>query len=296
MISEERKTHIRVGIFMLIGLTAIGTMIVYFGRIGEGMRHHYRLNIHFTNASGIKKGADVLLSGARIGRVAAAPSILPNMQGVNVQLLIYKGISIPEGSRFTIGSSGLLGDRFVDILIRSDSRNTTPILPDTILHGEYASGVEDLVSTVNGVAKQTSDFIDHLDVIIQDISQVSRRVRTNNALHPESLKNLSETFENLREASRNFTQLSKQMESLLGSANVAIRESRKTLIAAKAITQDISRALKSEQNAVGLFLNNKEVASNIRALILNMRKRGILWYKDTSPPVQGMKTRHESSS
>lgn len=292
MISENRKIQIQVGIFVLIGLTTVGIMVVYFGRMSEGMRHHYRLNIHFTNASGLKKGADVLLSGARIGRVAASPSILPDMQGVNVPLLIYNGISIPNGSRFTIGSSGLLGDRFVDILVKREMTNARPILPGTILHGEYASGVEDMVSTVDSVAKQTSKFIAHLDVIVQDIGQVSRRVRANNMLQPESLKNLSETFANLREISSNLTRLSKRMERILCSADVAIEESRKTLLSVRSITQEISQALKNEKNTLGLFLTDKEIANNIRALILNMRKHGILWYKDTQLPAQTQTTHH----
>src|SRR5215469_13129216 len=100
MIVEERKTQVRVGIFLLIGLSVVGVIVVYFGRIGSDMRQHYFLDAHFPNAVGVKNGADVLLSGAKVGRVATCPSILPDMQGVSIQLLIYQEIKIPRGSRF----------------------------------------------------------------------------------------------------------------------------------------------------------------------------------------------------
>jgi phospholipid/cholesterol/gamma-HCH transport system substrate-binding protein len=286
MISEERKIQMRVGIFVLVGLTTVGIMTVYLGRVGESMRHHYRLDAHFPNASGIKKGADVLLSGARVGRVATSPSILPDMKGVSIQLLIDQGVSIPRGSRFTISSSGLLGDRFVDILTGKGATDAQPILPGAIVHGEYASGIEDLVSTVNGVVEQTSELIACLGIVVQDVGQVARMVRTSNLLQPQSLKNLSETLANLKEISGDFARLSKKTEGLLTSADIAVKESKKTLISARMISREISQALKSEQNTVGLFLSNKEVAENVRAFILNMRKHGVFWYKDTTQCMQ----------
>jgi len=286
MLSEERKIQMRVGIFVLVGLTTVGIMTVYLGRVGESMRRHYRLNAHFPNASGIKKGADVLHSGARVGRVATSPSILPDMKGVSIQLLVNQGVSIPKGSRFTISSSGLLGDRFVDILIGKGAVDTRPILPGATVHGEYASGIEDLVSTVNNVAEQTSELIACLGIVVQDIGQVARMVRTSNLLQPQSLKNLSETLENLREISSDFARLSKKTDSLLTSADIAVKESKKTLISTRIVSREISQALRNEQNTVGLLLSSKEVAENVRAFILNARKHGVLWYRDTAQRVQ----------
>ncbi|ALJ56743.1 mce related protein [Candidatus Xiphinematobacter sp. Idaho Grape] len=286
MISEERKIQMRVGVFVLVGLTTIGIMTVYLGRVGESMRYHYRLDAHFPNASGIKKGADVLLSGARVGRVATSPSILPDMKGVSIQLLIDQRVTIPRGSRFTISSSGLLGDRFIDILVGKGATDTKPILPGAIVHGEYASGIEDLVSTVNSVAEQTSELIACLGIVVQDVGQVARKVCTSNLLQPQNLKNFSETLANLKEVSGDFARLSKKTEGLLASADVAFKEGKKTLISARMISREISQALKSEQNTVGLFLSNKEVAENVRAFILNMRKHGVFWYKDTTQCTQ----------
>jgi hypothetical protein len=38
---------------------------------------------------------------------------------------------------------------------------------------------------------------------------------------------------------------------------------------------------------LGSLVSNREMADNLRAFILNLRKHGILWYKDTQSPAKG---------
>src|SRR5436190_23736783 len=66
---RDRTLELKVGIFVAIGLTMIAGFVVKFGRLGEGFKTYYDLTIRFKDASGLLKGSDVLLSGARIGRV-----------------------------------------------------------------------------------------------------------------------------------------------------------------------------------------------------------------------------------
>ena len=49
------------------------------------------------------------------GASRARRSSVTSGRGVDVPLRIYDYVQIPTGSKFTIGSSGLLGDRFVAI-------------------------------------------------------------------------------------------------------------------------------------------------------------------------------------
>ena len=90
MTVQEYTTQLRVGIFMGIGLLAIALMVVYFGRFGESIRDYYQIRVEYPNSSGIYKGASVLLAGARVGSVESDPVILPDLDGVYVNLKIYK--------------------------------------------------------------------------------------------------------------------------------------------------------------------------------------------------------------
>lgn len=292
MTSNERTIQTKVGLFMLIGLAAAAILIVYFGRFGEGVRHYYKLNIKYSNASGLKKGADVLLSGARIGRVAGPPKILTDMQGVTVPLMIYKYVKIPKGARFTIGSSGLLGDRFVDIVVGKDITKAPPILPGSTVQGERETAIADIIATVNRVAEQASDLMTHLDTAVRDVDLVAKKIHTD-LLRPDNLKNFSVALANLKGSTENFKQASKKMDGILTSAGSTLGEGKKTFTSAQAAADEIRKTAsdvrsllqssKQGQGTLSLLLNNQETAANLRAFILNLRKHGILWYKNSAP-------------
>ena len=55
------------------GLAILAALVVQFGRLGEGFKTYYDLTVHFADASGLLKGSDVLLGGAKIGRVSGQP-------------------------------------------------------------------------------------------------------------------------------------------------------------------------------------------------------------------------------
>src|SRR5439155_22601442 len=114
---HERGLEFKVGIFVFVGLAMVGALLVQFGRLGEGFKTYYALTGRFDDASGLLKGTDVLLSGARIGKVADGPRLVREGGGVAGPLNIYDYVKVPEGSKFTVGSSGLLGDRFVNVTI-----------------------------------------------------------------------------------------------------------------------------------------------------------------------------------
>src|SRR5438105_14551903 len=115
MKERERGLEFRVGLFVFLGLAALGALVVQFGRVGEGFKTYYNLTVNFPDASGLLKGSDVLMAGAKIGRVSGGPRLNPNGEGVLVPLRIYDFVKIPAGSKFLVGSSGLLGDRYVKV-------------------------------------------------------------------------------------------------------------------------------------------------------------------------------------
>src|SRR6266853_5678802 len=115
MSTERKGVEFFVGLFLLIGFGCIAVMVVMFGKAGSGPQHFYALTVEFPNASGLIKGSDVLLSGARIGRVAGPPTLIRDTFRVEAKLEISEEVRIPRGATFVVGSSGLLGDRYVDV-------------------------------------------------------------------------------------------------------------------------------------------------------------------------------------
>src|SRR5437660_12770537 len=119
---HERGLEFKVGVFVFVGWSMLAALVVQFGRLGEGFKTYYGLTVRFNDASGLLKGSDVLLAGAKIGKVSGGPRLVREGNGVDVPLKIYDYVKVPQGSKFSVGSSGLLGDRFVSVTMPPGQR------------------------------------------------------------------------------------------------------------------------------------------------------------------------------
>ena len=140
--SESSVLEFRVGLFVLVGLVIIGYMVVSVGRFSNGLKTYYPVTLELPNASGLLKNSKVLLAGATVG-TADRPEVLPSGLGVKVPLLIDSQIHIARNARIVVGSSGLMGDRYVDVMAPSHEEGGFYQPGDTI-QGTRASGMDDL--------------------------------------------------------------------------------------------------------------------------------------------------------
>jgi ABC-type transporter Mla subunit MlaD len=301
--SSERVTQTRVGFFMLLGLIAICAMVVYFGRFGDGLKKFYDIRVEYPNASGLFSGADVLLAGAKVGIVKDGPYVLDNMRGVYVILKIYEGVQVPEGSAFTIGSSGLLGDSFVDITMPAnlDVEHYKAIVPGSVVIGKKDSGgLAELTGAGGDMLEDVRTAVKHIDTVVLRINE--------EVLNKKSIGAVNETLQNLRQSSAEFTSASKKLDAVASDASEAMKKvteavghititadkTTDTLTATKAAAISFDKTMveirllvrdaRNGKGALGTLIGDRTMAANLQALVANLRAHGILWYKDRSTP------------
>lgn len=85
----------------------------------------YKLNAHFSNATGLATGSDVRVGGVKIG-VVSGMSLDPETYQAVVMMEIKPEIKIPADSSAAIASSGLLGDKFVALEPGGDEKMLEP--------------------------------------------------------------------------------------------------------------------------------------------------------------------------
>jgi ABC-type transporter Mla subunit MlaD len=282
MTSQERGAQLRVGIFMAIGLSAVAAMVVYFGRFGDAVRSYYQIRVEYPNASGLLKGASVLLAGAKVGMVETAPVILPDMEGVYVDLKIYKEVEIPSASEFTVGSSGLLGDRFVQINLKKDARSSPPIAAGTTIKGKSETGMSEIFD-------QAGPVVTEVRAVLKKVDNITAKI-DNDVLKESMMKDLNETVANLKASSIAFNEATKKIDGIIAKTESAIGSGDQAMTSAKQAADELKKAItdirglvqqvKSGQGALGVLLSDKQTAENIRALVQNLRQRGIIWYRD----------------
>jgi len=291
MNEQDRSLELKVGIFVAIGLTILAALVVQFGRLGEGFKTYYGITVHFPDASGLLKGSDVLLGGAKIGYVAGPPRLVSSGRGVDVPLRIYDYAKISTGSVITVGSSGLLGDRFVAITPPVE-KSTSYIAGGARVEGTRERGLDDLTKESGALIKDLRGTIAKIDTAVTRLND--------QALSQANMDHLKETFDNLSKTSASFSESSKKIDGVItkadatmGSAKEAVDkfqlaagDARKTIQAAGQI---MSKAT-SGNGLLAMLLTNEEVANNLRALIANLRSHGVLFYRDSaariSPPPQ----------
>ena len=273
---QKRGLEFKVGIFVFVGLAMVGALLVQFGRLGEGFKTYYPLTIRFTDASGLLKGSDVLLAGARIGKVAGGPRLVRDGGGVAVPLKIYDYVKVPEGTKFTVGSSGLLGDRFV--VVRPPSGEPKRYLPpNAYIDGTRETGIDDLT-------KQGGALVTDLRTTVQKIDTTVDRLNQDTLSH-QNMENLKASMEHLNEATSSLAESSKKLDGVIGQADstmASAKQAADNLQNAIADTRKVLRTATQGKGLVATLLNDPALANDLHALITNLREHGVLFYRETA--------------
>ena len=109
---RERQINIAVGVFMILGILALGYLSIKLGRISLVGHTGYLVTADFTSTGGLKTGASVEIAGVEIGRVESIG--LADYQA-RVVLRLQKDIKLQEDSIASIKTKGLIGEKFVRI-------------------------------------------------------------------------------------------------------------------------------------------------------------------------------------
>jgi phospholipid/cholesterol/gamma-HCH transport system substrate-binding protein len=280
---SEKALELKVGAFVLVGLGVLAVLLVQFGRLGEGFQSYYQLLIKFPDASGLLKGSDVLLAGAKIGHVSGGPRLATSGQGVEVPVRIFGFVKIPAGSRFTVGSSGLLGDRFV--AVTAPQRITENFVPkNSVIEGTRDTGIDDLT-------KEGGALVEDLRTAVQNANTAIEKLN-NEALSQGNLDNIKSAVEHLNTATTALAASSQKVDGVLDKATETmesakkaaddlpptIADARKTIQAATEVIQKASTG----KGALATLLTNQEFANDLKALVSNLRAHGVLFYRDSA--------------
>jgi len=110
---RERQINIAVGVFMILGILALGYLSIKLGRISLVGHTGYLVTADFTSTGGLKTGASVEIAGVEIGRVESI-QLGPEYQA-RVVLRVRKNVKLQDDSIASIKTKGLIGEKFVRI-------------------------------------------------------------------------------------------------------------------------------------------------------------------------------------
>ncbi len=101
-----------VGVFVLVGLLALGGMSVKLGRVDFLGSRGYVVSADFPTVGGLKAGSTIEIAGVEVGRVDRI--VLQDYQA-HVVMVIQSQIKLQDDSIASIKTKGLIGERYVRI-------------------------------------------------------------------------------------------------------------------------------------------------------------------------------------
>jgi phospholipid/cholesterol/gamma-HCH transport system substrate-binding protein len=163
--------ELRVGILVLTSFTILTFAIILISGKAGFFTRTYTLRTYLPSASGLRKGSLVWVAGIEVGNVhevTISSSHEPQL-AVVVTMRINQSFqeAIREDSKASLGSIGLLGDKYIDISRGSDK---FPVIPP----GGVITGSTD--ADIRRVIQNTSDILANLDGVVDRINQITTKI------------------------------------------------------------------------------------------------------------------------
>jgi phospholipid/cholesterol/gamma-HCH transport system substrate-binding protein len=109
---ERTRVNIAVGVFVLLGILALGYLSIKLGRVSFFGGSGYPVIADFPTVGGLKAGSTVEIAGVEVGQVEKIA--LADYQA-RVTLRIQSDVKLQEDSIASIKTKGLIGEKFIRI-------------------------------------------------------------------------------------------------------------------------------------------------------------------------------------
>ena len=243
MISLETK----VGAFVLGGLTLLATAIFLLGDVSFEKR--YTLYAQFSDVANLSKDAPVKLSGVEVGQVRLIELV---DGGARVILSIRKGVDIYNDAVFQVGSTGIIGSKYLQVD-----------------QGTRVKGVIPANSTVRGedpvsIEKSLTKALGKLEKLLDGFTKEGPRGTL--------ADNLTETVANVREMTANLNDLIETTKPKLEKALGRTDDITQKLDDLLAKSNLMMASLATDKGAVGALLHDEKVKADVKETIASVKE------------------------
>jgi phospholipid/cholesterol/gamma-HCH transport system substrate-binding protein len=288
------KREIKIGLFLTGAFLILAVIIFIVGDLAEAIRKPgYVLNVRISSALGLEKNSDVKMAGIKIGYVK---DIVLDQRHARVVMNIYPRFKVPKGSKATLASLGLLGERFMEIVPGGEADYFAP--------GESLEGlptvsfdqIGTLFLTVGDEIKQLSaslkdvlskDKEGSLKQTLRNLSSLAAELNsflsTNKGGLGDTVRNASRAVEDvslrLREVSVNINKAVAEYGAMAGENRDGVKRNMKKLEdllgeigkAVERLNESLEKVRKSE-GSLGKLVNDPALYDKVEGAVADVRK------------------------
>jgi len=243
MLSVEAK----VGAFVLAGLVCIAAAIFLLG--DYTFERRYTVYATFNDVANLTKESPVKLAGVEIGKVKEL--VLEGHQA-KVVAAIRTGVDIYNDAQFTIGSTGIIGSKY--LAIEQGHLNAGVMPPGAVVRGVDPVSME----------KSITQTLDKLQGLLDDMTKEGPR--------GSLTQNLRDTVANVRDLTANLNDLITTTKPKLEKAMDRSEDITKKLDDLLAKSNTMMASLATDKGAVGALLHDEKVKEDVKQTIADVKE------------------------
>ncbi|MDF1755790.1 MAG: MlaD family protein [Verrucomicrobiales bacterium] len=255
---KTRSTELSVGILGIVGILAIGGFMLQFGKLDGRLKGTYQLMVEISDANGIRKGVPVRLGGLSVGYVSDTPKLKDDYSALELPLAIFEDIKIPKDSVITIGTTGLMGDSFVKIVLPTEITGEF-IEPDSSLPMGDSDGLVALQSNVESLLTGMGVTMTEINRTIKNLDRTFEKI--DYLTSADNLQSFNEMMDNLAESSAKINKASEGLDPLMTTVTDSLNEIRKTSLNLQELSTKIDPLLGSADTSL---VEIRKTAVNLR--------------------------------
>lgn len=275
---RKLSLEFKVGVFAIITILLIFFFI--FTQTKKGQWKGYEIGVTFDYVGGLDLGAPVRLSGVRVGEVKNIKILSDVVPKVLITLRLKRNVKIGKGSKITIRTLGIIGEKYVEIIPSSKKEY---IKKGEIVEGVNPLSLEKFVTTGQDAIVNLNNILDDLrkltsDVKIQkNIKEIVSGTATtvkqmNTAL--TKINKLSDSIEKTnKEVRKAISMNSPKLSNLIDNTNDLILTSKSEV---KKTMAEIRKFTSTQEDVKKALAQLMETAETINTFFEKLQKEGLV--------------------
>ncbi|PIQ26647.1 hypothetical protein COW36_01195 [bacterium (Candidatus Blackallbacteria) CG17_big_fil_post_rev_8_21_14_2_50_48_46] len=270
----------KVGLITILTVVTLLVGVIYIWQINPYA--YYQITGYFPHVGGIKVGSKVTLMGVEIGETFAIEAE-PAQRRVKISMNIKRDIKLPVNSKFTIITTGLVGDKNIEVF-PPEKVSKNYLEAGAEITGNPPASLDTIFTEAQAMMKSARQLVDNPE-LRENILQTAGTIN-------KTASQLSGLFKDIKGVTSGFGKLTTQTEILLKQINGATTATIPEVQAIIASTRRIAGNVEALSGQVNELANDPQMLNNTRQSISNINGLTRQW-QDFTKDLQGLTRKFE---
>ena len=282
-------TEAKLGLFVLIAIIMLAYLTFQVSEFRLIKEKGYEIDVLFDSVGGLDLKSPVRIAGVEVGKVAKIE--LENGKA-KVTLRIFPDINIPKGAKAVIKSTGLMGEKYVEV-VPGEERETLKE-HERIAQGAPPADIDKLVNQLSSIADDirgitgalrnvlgTQESQDALKEMVQNIRELSKNLNNIVSINKDAFSSTMKNFEEFSAMLKSDTpQLIAKLNSIADKIEkgegtmgklIADEELYKNLNSTIEKLSKIAEKVEKGEGTIGKLVTDDKVYENLNETLIGIK-------------------------